>query len=47
MLAGKNVLPGYKPVNATNAAEKLNVLIAHHVDHLCPEQQAGSNHEYQ
>ncbi|VDZ82906.1 Uncharacterised protein [Kluyvera intermedia] len=44
---GKNVLPGYKPVNAAHTAEELNILIAHNVDHLGPQQQAGSNYEYQ
>jgi len=39
--AVKNYLPRNKLVHRADAAEKLNVLIAHYVDHLRPQQQAG------
>jgi hypothetical protein len=32
----KNTLPGDKFIDCANAAEKLYILIAHHIDHLGP-----------
>jgi hypothetical protein len=34
--------PGNKFIDNADAAEKLHILIAHHVKHLGPQQQAGN-----
>ncbi|KTG62465.1 hypothetical protein K25_24830, partial [Klebsiella pneumoniae] len=43
----KNVLPRNKFINSANAAEKLNILVAHYVKHLSPQQQAACYDDYQ
>ncbi len=34
-------------LNSANAAEKLNILVAHYVKHLSPQQQAACYDDYQ
>ncbi len=36
-----------KFINSANAAEKLNILVAHYVKHLSPQQQAACYDDYQ
>ncbi|OEI88374.1 hypothetical protein BHG04_15050 [Klebsiella pneumoniae] len=43
----KNVLPRNKFINSANAAEKLNILVAHYVKHLSSQQQAACYDDYQ
>jgi hypothetical protein len=40
-------LPGDEFVDDADTAEKLYILIAHHVKHLSPEQQAAYQHDDQ
>ncbi|EFJ53900.1 hypothetical protein HMPREF9544_05210 [Escherichia coli MS 153-1] len=41
------ISPRDKLVNGTNSAEKLYILIAHHVEYLRPKQQARQHHDNQ
>src|SRR5699024_5613843 len=45
--AEKMISPRDKLVNGTNSAEKLYILIAHHVEYLRPKQQASQHHDNQ
>jgi len=44
MIYRKSVLPGDELIDRANAAKKLYILIAHHIDRLRPQNDARDQH---